>query len=99
MSGKCNALPSSRHAPPTGYAGWKGKEAAMSRIGAGKWTGAACLCAAVALTAGTEPAGAAVRTAGLPGTGGPAVRAGPAPGQRPGTDPRRSAAGDGQAVV
>ena len=27
------------------------------------------------------------------------VRTGPAPGQRPGTDPRRSAAGDGQAVV
>jgi hypothetical protein len=73
MSGKCNALRLSRHAPPTGYAGWKGKGAAMRRIGAGIWTGAACLCAAVALTAGTVPAGAAVRTAGLPGTGGPAA--------------------------
>src|SRR5205809_2784803 len=93
MSGKCNALPSSRHAPPTGYAGWKGKDAARSRIGAGKWTGAACLCAAVALTAGTGPAGAAVHTAGLPGTGGPAA-CGPAqlrvsvPEQIPG-DPQR----------
>ena len=65
--------------------------AAMRRIGAGTWTGAACLCAAVALTAGAGPAGAAV-LGGPAGTGaagcGPAqLRAG-VPEQIPG-DPQR----------
>lgn len=65
----------------------------MRRIGAGTWTGTACLCAAVALAVGTGPAGATVRTAALPGTGGPAA-CGPAqlrvgvPEQIPG-DPQR----------
>src|SRR5579871_5292570 len=65
----------------------------MSRIGAGMWTGAACLCAAVVLTAGTGPAGATARTVGPPGTGG-VTACGPAqlrvsvPGQIPG-DPQR----------
>lgn len=65
----------------------------MRRFGAGTPTGAACLCAVVALTAGTGPARAAVRTAGPPGTGGPAA-CGPAqvrvsvPEQIPG-DPQR----------
>ena len=63
------------------------------RTGAGTWTGAACLCAAVALTAGAGPAGAAARAPGQPLTGGAAV-CGPArlrvsvPGQIPG-DPQR----------
>jgi Protein of unknown function (DUF4232) len=63
----------------------------MRRIGAGTWSGAACLCAAVALGAG--PAGATVRTAGPAGTGAGAV-CGPAqlrvsvPEQIPG-DPQR----------
>ncbi|HEY2309281.1 MAG TPA: DUF4232 domain-containing protein, partial [Streptosporangiaceae bacterium] len=65
----------------------------MRRIGAGTWTGAACLCAAAALIAGTGTAGAAVRTAGPDGTGGVAT-CGPAtlrvsvPEQIPG-DPQR----------
>jgi hypothetical protein len=45
----------------------------MRKIGAGTWTGAACLCAAAALTAGAGPAGAAVRAAGPAGTGGVAA--------------------------
>ena len=36
----------------------------MRKIGAATWTGAACLCAAVALTAGAGPAWATVRPAG-----------------------------------
>jgi len=45
----------------------------MRRIGAGTWTWGACLCAAVALTAGAGPAGAAVRAAGPPDAGGVAA--------------------------
>ena len=65
----------------------------MRRIGAGTWTGAACLCAAVALTAGAGPAGAAVRPPARPGPGAPRA-CGPAqlrvsvPEQIPG-DPQR----------
>ena len=66
----------------------------MKRIGAGTWTGAACLCAAVVLTAGAGPAGAAaVRTAGPTGAGsvaacGPAQLRVSVPEQIPG-DPQR----------
>jgi hypothetical protein len=64
----------------------------MRRIGAGTWTGAACLCAAIALTAGAGTAGAAVRTAGPAGTGvaacGPAQLRISVPEQIPG-DPQR----------
>jgi len=67
----------------------------MRRIGAGTWTGAACLCAAVALIAGAAPAGAAAAATavGQAGTGGTAA-CGPAqlrvsvPEQIPG-DPQR----------
>src|SRR5204863_7174690 len=71
----------------------RARAAALRRLGPGPWTGAACLCAAVALIAGAGPAGAAVRTAGPPGTGRPAA-CGPAqlrvsvPEQIPG-DPQR----------
>jgi len=62
------------------------------RMGAGKWTGAACLCAAVALTAGAGPAGASARAPGQPLTGaavcGPAQLRISVPGQIPG-DPQR----------
>ena len=65
----------------------------MRRIGAGRWTGAACLCAAVALTAGTGPAGAAVRATRPGGTGGvtacaPAQLRVSVPEQIPGDPPR-----------
>ena len=65
----------------------------MRRIGAGRWTGAASLCAAVALIAGAAPAGATVLAAGPAGTGGVAA-CGPAqlrisvPEQIPGDPPR-----------
>jgi len=62
------------------------------RMGAGKWTRAACLCAAVALTAGAGPAGASARAPGQPLTGaavcGPAQLRISVPGQIPG-DPQR----------
>ena len=71
----------------------EGEGAAMRKIGAATWTGAACLCAAVALTAGAGPAWATVRPAGPAWTGG-AAACGPAqlrvsvPEQIPG-DPQR----------
>src|SRR5258708_38612539 len=71
----------------------EGEGATMRKIGAATWTGAACLCAAVALSAGAGPAWATVRPAGPAGTGGGAV-CGPAqlrvsvPEQIPG-DPQR----------
>src|SRR5258708_38730108 len=71
----------------------EGEGATMRKIGAATWTGAACLCAAVALSAGAGPAWATVRPAGPAGTGG-AAACGPAqlrvsvPEQIPG-DPQR----------